>query len=115
MLYTSPFFAVNWYQSRSPFFSMRPAISHGSLTCCVFSGVSLSRSSSTTGARAKVSRRGLDQPLSFLTRYSKPSSPEERGATWAGGGGGGGGGRRGSSGAGGGRGGGAGPRVPWAA
>ena len=52
---------------------MAPAISQGRLTAWAVWGVSLAAVSRTTGAWARPTRNGLDEPAAFLSRSSKPS------------------------------------------
>ena len=67
---TSPFLAVNEYQSRSYFLSMRPATSHGVTTASAMSILSLDASFSTITGRL-VTKIGAAFELPM--RYSKPS------------------------------------------
>ena len=74
MIKMSPFLAIKEYQSRSRRWSMRPAISHGTVTSWAVSALAWCGVSSTTGAFAKASSTGFDDMPSRWMRYSKPSN-----------------------------------------
>ena len=71
---TSPFLAVNEYQSRSYFLSMRPATSHGVTTASAVSILSFDASfSAITGRLVRKIGTAFELLPELPIRYSKPS------------------------------------------